>query len=594
MVNEFLEIGIVPKGNRPSQKVVCPNCVKVGKTNIKDTCLSIDLDLGVYNCHKCSWSGSVKKRELKQMTYIRPAKQNFTKLSDKALELFTQRGISQSVVMDNKIVMSKDGQSIIFPYIRNGELINYKQRFIDKKDFRQGKDAEPIMYNYDRCTNQSEIIICEGEFDCLAFEEAGFTNVTSVNQGAPNENDTNVDKKLECITNCYELFENTEKIYIAVDNDANGRRLKDELIRRFGAEKCFLVDFNDCKDANEYLIRNNKFMLSELIKTAKEVPLDGVFTANDERVAMLDSFRNGKKRGQTTHWKDIDKAWTWRTGEVTIWTGYQNEGKSLFLQSLCLLRAFHDNETFAFFSPENIPVSDFFDDLIETFVGKSTDPHYRSNQMGEKEYMDSIDFLSEKFFMIYPPKDFEFETILERAKYLVRRKGIRHLILDPYNTIEHKMKHGEREDLYISRFMSELKRFAIANDIGIHLVAHQLTPQKDATGKYLRPDLNRIKGGGTFSDKADNVNFVWRPNRALDFSDTEVVFGSQKIKKQKLTGTPQDIININFKRKTNRYYIGDKSPFDDIDWILSRVKEPEQQEITFNLKPNTNFDEAPF
>ena len=158
MVNNFLEIGIQPKGNRLEQKVTCPNCVKVGKTNIKDTCLSINLDSGLYNCHKCAWSGCVKPKDFKPM-YVKPTKQNFTKLSDKALELFTQRGISQRVVMENKIAMSKDGQSVIFPYLRNGELINYKQRFLDKKDFRQGKDAEPIMFNYDRCNGQKEIII---------------------------------------------------------------------------------------------------------------------------------------------------------------------------------------------------------------------------------------------------------------------------------------------------------------------------------------------------------------------------------------------------------------------------------------------------
>lgn len=582
MVNEFLNIGVQPKGNRLEQKVVCPNCIRIGKTNVKDTCLSINLESGLYNCHKCSWSGCVKPKDFKPM-YVKPTKQNFTKLSDKALELFTQRGISQSVVIENKIAMSKDGQSVIFPYLRNGELINYKQRFLDKKDFRQGKDAEPIMYNYDRCNGQKEIIICEGEFDCMAFEEAGYTYVTSVNQGAPNENDKNIDKKLECITTCYEMFDNAEKIYLATDNDSNGRRLKDELIRRLGAERCFSINLSDCKDANEYLIKYNKLKLSDLIKNAKEIPIDGIFTAENEKLSMLDSFHNGKKRGQTTHWEDIDKAWTWRTGEVTIWTGYQNEGKSLFLQSLCLLRAFHDNEKFAFFSPENIPAGDFFDDMIETFVGKSTDPHFKQNQMSELEYLKSIDFVSNHFFLIYPSKDFEFETILEKAKYLVRKKGIRHFIIDPYNTVEHKLKPGEREDLYISRFMSELKRFALQNDIGIHLVAHQLTPQKDANGRYLRPDLNRIKGGGTFSDKADNVNFVWRPNRALDFSDTEVVFGSQKIKKQKLTGTPQDIIGINFLRKTNRYYINGRSPFDNLD----KKKTPQQQVLT----PNTEFDD---
>jgi hypothetical protein len=31
------------------------------------------------------------------------------------------------------------------------------------------------------------------------------------------------------------------------------------------------------------------------------------------------------------------------------------------------------------------------------------------------------------------------------------KKGIRGVIIDPYNTVEHLMNNGEREDLYISR-----------------------------------------------------------------------------------------------------------------------------------------------
>jgi twinkle protein len=77
--------------------------------------------------------------------------------------------------------------------------------------------------------------------------------------------------------------------------------------------------------------------------------------------------------------------------------------------------------------------------------------------------------------------------------------------------------------------------------------------------------LNNIKGGGTFADKADNVLFVWRPNRALDFRCTKVVFGSQKIKKQKLVARPMDIDNIDFDFKTNRYLFSGQTPFKRID-----------------------------
>ena len=161
MIDNFRNIRIEPKGNRLEQKVKCPNCFDIGKTNVNDTCLSINLESGLYNCHKCGWKGCVKPIEFKPM-YIRPEKKNFTKLSDEALKLFTDRGITQSVVNSNKIAMSKDGQSVIFPYLRNGELINYKQRFIDKKDFRQAKDAEPIMYNYDNCIGAKRLLFVRG------------------------------------------------------------------------------------------------------------------------------------------------------------------------------------------------------------------------------------------------------------------------------------------------------------------------------------------------------------------------------------------------------------------------------------------------
>ena len=199
------------------------------------------------------------------------------------------------------------------------------------------------------------------------------------------------------------------------------------------------------------------------------------------------------------------------------------------------------------------------------YIGKSADPYYKNNLMSLDEYESAMAFVKKHFFLIYPKKHFTLDNIFSRAKFLVKTKGIRSLIIDPYNTIQHKMNSGEREDLYISRFMSELKRFALDNNISVHLVAHQVTPHKDDNGRYTKPDVNRIKGGGTFSDKADNVCFIWRPNRALDFSDRSVIFGSQKIKKQKLVGMPQEIHGIMFDLKSQRYTFNNTTPFTDID-----------------------------
>ena len=570
-MENFIDLGIEIKHNTNSdQKVQCPNCVKLGKENFRDRCLSVNQAKGVFNCHKCGWAGSINKTQEKIMSiksYTSPEKKNMKKLTDKGRKFLLDRGITNEVIDANKIVSTKDNKNILLPYFKNGKIVNYKTRGLDNKFFTQSKDAEPVIYNYDRCKGSETIVICEGEMDSMSWEVTGITYHTSVNMGAPNSNDKNVDKKLECISNCYDVFEEAKRIYIATDEDENGRNLQEELVRRFGAEKCLLVDLKPFKDANEVLVAEGVESLQKRLKIASSPKIEGVFCVDDVAESMIDGFHNGQERGTTTYIPEVDKAWTWRNGEVNIWTGYQNEGKTLFLNQLATLKAAMDGWKFAVFSPENMPINDFFNDIIEMYVGRSADPHHKNIQMSKKEYKEAMDFVNKHFYIIYPKKNFELSSIFERAKYLVKTKGIRSLIIDPYNTIQHKLRSGEREDLYISRFMSELKRFALDQKISVHLVAHQVTPTKTDEGRYIKPDVNRIKGGGTFADKADNVMFIWRPDRALEFSSTLVTFGSQKIKKQKLVGIPQELTNITFSMKEQRYYFNGKTPFTKVDEI---------------------------
>ena len=571
-LSDFLELDIQPKSiSSRQQKVKCPKCKDAGKKNLNDNCLSINMTTGLYNCHKCSWSGKVRSEQtITQMIeqtkqYILPKNDDLSDIKNNAIQFLKDRGITQEVIDNNKVKSSRDGRGVVFAYYKNSKVINYKTRAIDSKKFFQAKEAQPIMYNYDRIKDTASVFICEGEMDSLSWEVAGIDFHTSVSQGAPNVGDKNIDKKLECLNTCSEVFENKKSIYIAVDNDENGRFLQKELVRRFGAERCLLVDFSPFKDANEVLVQEGVEGLQKRAKNASRPKIDGIFTVDDITESMLDGYRNGQERGSSTYIEEVDRAWTWRAGEVNIWTGYQNEGKSLFLNQLATIKASVDGWKFGVFSPENMPMNDFFNDIIEMYIGKSCDPYYEKNYMSEAEYRQGMDFVKNHFNVIYPKKNFTLETIFEKAKYLIKTQGIRALIIDPYNTVQHKMNRGEREDLYISRFMSELKRFAVDNNISIHLVAHQVTPQKNDDGRYPKPDVNRIKGGGTFADKADNVLFVWRPDRAIDFSSRKVTFGSQKIKKQKLVGYPQDIETISFDIKSSRYSFNGRTPFEQLD-----------------------------
>jgi twinkle protein len=514
-----------------------------------------------------------------------PDTKNLTELSKEHLDFFTQRKISQSTLIRNGIKTAKNNY-IAFPYMEGDTIVNIKYRTTDKK-FMQAPEAKQTMYKYNDIVGQKVIIICEGEFDALSWEEAGFLNATSVSQGAPNEKDVSIEKKLACVYNCFDVFEQAETIYLSVDKDTNGQRLQKELIKIFSAEKVKIIDHLDQKDANDVLLWYGKDKLKELYKNAKDVKIEGVFECNDFKNEILDSYKNGQSRGTTTYFSNIDACWTHKKGEVTIWTGYNNEGKSLLLKQLLLLKSYYEGWKHAIYSPEEMPFSDWYTDLIESYIGKSADRYQLrfNNLMSEKELLDGIDFVNEYFFLVYPNDDQSLDEILKKFSYLVRKKNIDTIVIDPYNQIQHDMRNGEREDLYISRFMSRLKKFAVDHDVAVHLIAHQVTPSFSKGENFPEPNLYKIKGGGTFADKADNILAVWREFRNTDQSNTEVKFISQKIKKQKLVGVP-DCTVLNYNRNKNRYLYNNESPFDRYVFI------EKQEEPTNQLKPNYQFESS--
>lgn len=285
-----------------------------------------------------------------------------------------------------------------------------------------------------------------------------------------------------------------------------------------------------------------------------------------QRDSMLEMFRKGKEPGSKTYVRDIDnisvfgvpnKAWSWRKGECNLWTGYNNEGKSQFLIFLCVLKAINEGWKFAFFSPENYPPDEFFDDIIHTITGKSTDKAYKNFDLTEDEYLAAFDLVKDNFFFVYPENadgtpDFRIEQIESVFEYLVWEKGVDAVIVDPYIKIRHEMNGGEPEHLYASRFMMDRINFTRKNNVSYHIVMHQNTPKKDPNGNYPAPSLYSIKGGGTFADSTDNSISVWRPKRGTDPNDTTVIIKSDKIKKQKLVGIPSEV-EMNFNRKRNRY-----------------------------------------
>jgi twinkle protein len=574
------ELGVEFKGNQEYStrdvKVKCPACAEMGKTHLQDTPLSVIPTEGKGNCKKCGTVFIIEKNERAEkidtgQKFKPVVPQNRTVLTEAGVKFFRSRRISQETIKKCRIAQSSN--NVAFPYFKDEVLVNVKYRDIDEKKFSQSTGGTHMVFNYDlamatikKAPEGKRVVICnEGEIDSLSFVEAGFDASVSLDCGAPNPQDRSIEKKFECIDNSYDLFELADVVIIAVDNDVNGKLAEKELIRRFGSEKVKLIDFGKYKDGNEVLMYESTDYLRDLVARAKEVKVEGIFKIEDCYDELMDMITNGLRKGTSTYLPSIDRAWKWREGEVNVWTGYNNEGKSTLLRYLEMIKAVFDGVKIGLFIPEDIPLADFMESMIHMYVGKPTDPEMPDNiRATSEEIKEAIEFINAHFFVVYPDEDFSLDTIFAKFEYLVRRHGVRIIDIDPYNQLDHQYG-GLREDLYVSKFMSRCKRFAIKHKVAFNIVAHQTRPERKADGTYAPPSKYNIKGGGTFSDKADNVLVVWRQQRYTDSKDPSVTFISEKIKKVKLVGEVDLYVDILYNWKTNRYddqELGRKSPLE--------------------------------
>lgn len=496
-------------------KTFCPQC-REQRHDKRDKSLSANLATGEFLCHYCGfkgvavvgdkddnfgyrpWHNQAQVRKAKPV-YKRPATTGAPTLSAKALAWFKSRGISEQTLKTAKVtegmewMPQKKGQAntVQFNYYLNGQLVNTKFRTGDKC-FKLVSGAELLPYNIDSIKGQTSCIITEGEIDALSFIEVGLTSVVSVPNGA-NANLSYLDDYIET------YFDDKDAIYIAVDSDTKGVELREELLRRFGVERCRVVEYDpSCKDANEQLQRFGRDSLLECYNSAPEVKIDDVFQISDFEDGLDAIFEHGLKKGVTIGHPNFDRLCSFETKRICIVTGIPSSGKSEFIDEIIERLNINYGWRAAYFSPENAPLAYHAAKLIEKFTGRK----FSRNTLTHGEYKQVKEHLEKDFFFIAPDEDFTIDNILSKAKYLVRRKGIKVLVIDPYNRLEDE-SNGQNETKYIKQLLSKLTRFAQRNDVLVVLMAHPTKQYKNKNGVIECPTLYDISGSAHFFNMAD-------------------------------------------------------------------------------------------
>lgn len=470
-------------------------------------------------------------------------------LGMRAIEAFAERGIDSETVARfgiytgreagprdrREVLPDPDGNIVVFPYIEHGVDVAEKYRELPwhtrdgSKRIWQRKGGRRTFWNSDVLDDPAlsegrmPLIITEGEPDALTAIDCGFPLTVSVPDGAPpvpegrapdNLDPLDPDKehegKFSFVWNNRARLKPIKRFLIAVDSDENGQRLAAELVRRLSAARCFYVAYPEgCKDLNEVRMRFGAEAVAGVLNSAKPYPVRGLYRLDDyPDLEPLRVFKVGLGMLDGTN-ADGDPitgaAWlALFPGEFMVVTGIPGHGKSTWVLNIARQMSDRHGWRTAIYSPEMSVIPHLRDKLRRIKFGKRP----LELQVAELARVDR--WINDWFLFIDDdPSGNDLETdltldwILDRATDAVLRDGIRLLVIDPWNEVEHAKRKDESMGEYIGRAIRMLRRWGKQYGVAVIVVAH---PTKDVgrNGDARVPTLYDIDGSAHWFNKPDH------------------------------------------------------------------------------------------
>ena len=531
----------------------CPQCSPTRRKK-HDPCLSVTVthESILWMCHHCEWNGGVKENAHLPIRQPRVVKEEPVELappipivsnanhdlSQGSITWLHNRKISQATAETFKL-FTKD-QKLCFPYYLDGDIVNIKSRTKDKRFLRK-ENATKCLYNIDMLKKHwdsvgtKSVIFVEGEMDVLALYEAGYKNVVSLPDGAPQTAKFHKDdKRFKAFEHSKWIFD-ADEVIVATDADENGKALRLELIHRFGKDICKVVNFPriddwQCKDANECLIHYDTQILQECIQYAEEFPVHGLHGVKEYHDSIQNIYDGNEQRALSTGFKELDKIYKIMPGTFNLITGIPNHGKSNFLDQILLNLAENEGWNFALFSPEH-STPNHIRRLLEKRCRKPFDIGLHA-RISQDELNEGIQFLDDHFRFIESTEDIpNIEYILKKAKLAKQRFGIKGLVIDPFNQISPDRDYAKREDEHIRDIIAKCQQFARNHQMVVWMVAHPHKLQRNDSGVIPPPDLYQVSGSAHWANMSDVALVVHR-----DFEDNSTQIITRKIREQGVYG----------------------------------------------------------
>ncbi len=536
---------------KKDRTTVCPFCDHEGNSFVV-----IEPEKETYFCHICNEKGNIhtlKKHfndtdnpNLKSFRdiigkkeYIKPPKDKAEEYhkslmeNQKPFDYLINRGLNLVTIKYFNLgyVQDKSGGWIAIPYYENGNLVNFKFRSIQGKDFRNVKDAKLSLFHQDCLKDIKEVLICEGEFDAMMCWQSGIKNVVSISGGAGTFMPAWVDQ-----------MEDMEKIYIWYDNDEPGRKGSGMVLDRLGIDRCWVIKEEGFKDANEYFMVNDIYDLEQ----AKQAPISNVITFWDSVFKIFEHEKDQSSEIKTP-WNNVNKLLgAIEGGDLITLSAVPKTGKSTMALNIATYNAKKELPVLVYcleMRPERLAKK-----VIESegLLSKENFTRDVALDIAEKLY-------NKPLYFGYNYKDISSEIVFSTIRAATRRFGLKLVIFDNLHFLIRSLAHVSAEVGNVTR---GFKLLAEELHIPLILIAQ---PRKVEDGTVMT--MNDLKDSSSIGADSDQVIILYRQKTKSNLKNPSG---------QESSFEPKTLVRVDASRYTSGgdtmlYFKGDFSKFTEYD-----------------------------
>lgn len=424
-------------------------------------------------------------------------------ITQECIDYIKLRGITETTI--TKFGLGTYNGAIAFPYYKYEVPIGYKTRK-PLKDPGKPKMAsitgsKPYFYNRQNVKEGTELIICEGEFDCMVISQCGYENVVSVGAGA--------NSLPTIIEQAKDFLEKFESLIIVSDNDEAGQSMDKFFLEKYGV-KAKLIDkkLYTRNDINEEYVINGKSKVIELIESAR-FKIEGRW---DLDKTPYESVEPTSGKYVPTGLPTIDHAINdLAPGMTTLITGRSNGGKSTLVRQIIVNAIDKDNKVYLMNGEEN--KYKVVNKLYQCVIGRD-EKNYDLVKVNKRYKKEPKPHVLKKLQEWHKGKLVLFnkgesklkntDELLAMLEMEIKINNHNLVVIDNLMSIL-SVNTAQKFDQQ-SEFMQSLHDLAENNNTHIILVLH---PNKGYR-KGNEMDLEEISGSSDLYNKADNVISVIR------------------------------------------------------------------------------------